>query len=503
MTTNHSHVRPTYGSAQKEVAFADFLTRYPTFSQTKILDDLRATDYGRLDRENHIYLDYTGGGLYADSQITAHMEMLRKGVFGNPHSHNPTSSAMTELVERARAYVLHYFNADPAEYTVIFTANASNALKLVGEAYPFGPGGHYALCADDHNSVNGIREFAKAKGARVSYLPITGTDLRLDEAALNAVLSEKNGGTPRLLAFPAQSNFSGVKHPLGLIEKARALGWDVLLDAAAFAPTNPLDLSAHRPDFVCLSFYKMFGYPTGVGALIARREALTRLRRPWFAGGTITIASVGGDGHYLVDGEAGFEDGTVNYLTLPAVEIGLRHLDKIGMETIGQRVACLTGWLLDELTALRHSNGQPLVQIHGPQNLMDRGGTLALNLLDPDGGAISSGQVEHLAAKARISLRTGCFCNPGCGETTYAIPRDLMRTFFVGGEGLYFNQLVEIMQERHNISVSAIRVSVGLATNFADVYRLLAFFARFRDRSCADIGEIDVMPQAGYERDAA
>ncbi len=69
--------------------------------------------------------------------------------------------------------------------------------------------------------------------------------------------------------------------------------------------------------------------------------------------------------------------------------------------------------------------------------------------------------------------------------------------------GLYFNQLVEIMQDRYQISISAIRVSVGLATNFTDVYRLLAFFACFRDRSCADIGEIDPLPQVGYERDAA
>lgn len=503
MSTDHSFVRPTYAPAQKNMARADFLTRYPTFSQTKILDDLRATDYARLDRTDQVYLDYTGGGLYADSQITAHMDLLRTGVFGNPHSHNPTSTAMTELVESARAAVLTYFNADPAEYTAIFTANASAALKLVGEAYPFTPGGHYALCADDHNSVNGIREFAKAKGARVSYLPVAGAELRLDEEALSAVLFEENSGPARLLAFPAQSNFSGVKHPLGLIDRAHAQGWDVLLDAAAFAPTNRLDLSAHRPDFVCLSFYKMFGYPTGVGALIARRSALARLRRPWFAGGTITIASVGGDGHFLMDGEAGFEDGTVNYLSLPAVEIGLRHLAKVGIDTVTTRVAALTGWLLDELAALRHSNGQPLVKIHGPQTLVDRGGTIALNMLDPEGGAISSGQVEHLAAKAHISLRTGCFCNPGCGETTYAIPGHLMRSFFVGDEGLYFNQLVEIMQDRYNISVSAIRVSVGLATNFTDVYRLLAFFACFRDRSCADIGEIDPLPQVGYERDAA
>src|SRR5262249_30279832 len=146
----------------------------------------------------------------------------------------------------------------------------------------------------------------------------------------------------------------------------QAKGWDVLLDCAAFVPTNRLDLRQYQPDFLSLSFYKICGYPTGVGCLLARKTALAKLHRPWFAGGTITIASVQGEGwHYLIPGGAGFEDGTVNYLMLPAVEIGLRHIAAIGMEMIHERVACLTGWLLDHMVALYHSNGAPVVRIYG------------------------------------------------------------------------------------------------------------------------------------------
>ena len=99
--------------------------------------------------------------------------------------------------------------------------------------------------------------------------------------------------------------------------------------AAAFTPTNRLDLGRWRPDFVVLSFYKIFGYPTGVGCLLARKPALAKLHRPWFAGGTITVASVQGDKHYLAEGEPAFEDGTLDYLALPAVEIGLRHIESL------------------------------------------------------------------------------------------------------------------------------------------------------------------------------
>ena len=88
----------------------------------------------------------------------------------------------------------------------------------------------------------------------------------------------------------------------------------MLLDAAAFVPTNRLDLEAVQPDFVIVSFYKMFGYPTGVGCLLARHDALARLARPWFAGGTVNFATVQARAHLLSPGEAGFEDGTLNYL---------------------------------------------------------------------------------------------------------------------------------------------------------------------------------------------
>ena len=121
-----------------------------------------------------------------------------------------------------------------------------------------------------------------------------------------------------------------------------------------------------RPAFVVASFYKVFGYPTGVGCLLARRDRLGVLRRPWFAGGTVTIASVGADSHYLHDGAAGFEDGTVDYLSLPAVTIGLAHVEAVGRDAIHQRVAILTGWLLEQLATLRHRDGTPVVTVLGP-----------------------------------------------------------------------------------------------------------------------------------------
>jgi selenocysteine lyase/cysteine desulfurase len=407
------------------------------------------------------------------------MSLLREHAFGNPHSQNPTSTAMTELVEQARNVVLDFFHAPKGEYEAIFTSNATGALRLVGEAYPFRPADRFLLTFDNHNSVNGIREFARARGAETSYVPSVAPDLRVDETLLRRYLSEVGGAHHNLFAFPAQSNFSGVQHPLEWIEQAHAHGWDVLLDAAAFVPTNRLDLSRWRPDFVALSFYKMFGWPTGVGALIARRDALGRLERPWFSGGTVVAAFVQRDWHDSAPGAAHFEDGTVDFLNLPAVEIGLRFLERIGIEAIHDHVRALAGRLLESLGSLRHSNGAPASSVYGPPGLDGRGATIAFNFLHPDGRIVDERYVDRVARRHGISLRTGCFCNPGAGEVAFTISRETL----VGGEFDHGMTLDDYVHAIGLPSGGAIRASLGVPSNEADLARFAEFARSFVDLS--------------------
>ena len=466
------------------VAQAKFEIDYPAYASTSRIDDLRSTEYARLDRDGHVFLDYTAGGMYADSQIRDHAELLTGNVYGNPHSTNAASVAVTDLIERARASVLEFFNASPDEYFVCFTQNASGALRLVGEAYPFTPAGHYLLTFDNHNSVNGIREFARAKGTQVTYAPVMPPDMRIDENRLAAYLDDTSAAPCNLFAYPAQSNFSGVQHSLEWIARAQDRGWDVLLDAAAFVPTNRLDLGRWHPDYVPISFYKIFGYPTGVGALIARKDALHKLHRPWFAGGTITVASVQGDRFYLQDGAEGFEDGTLDYLSLPAVEIGLRHIERVGLDLIHTRVHCLDEWLIRELVSLHHANGRPIVRIYGPADAVDRGATVALNLYDPDGHFLDHRSVEARANQMGISLRTGCFCNPGGGELALGISAEELTSCFAGArDRLALDEFRRCIDDK---STGAVRVSLGIVSTFEDVYRFVEFVRGFADKTAAE-----------------
>ncbi len=466
-------------SSQSDQAFREFKLAHPLYGDTQSLDMLRTREFSRLDESGHVYLDYTGGGLYASSQLDQHLDILKHGIFGNPHSNNPSSLAITRLDQQARESVLKYFNASPQEYVVIFTQNASGALKLVGESYPFSADSRYLLTFDNHNAANGIREFARSKGASITYVPVDAPELRINAETLKQHLEKPTKGH-NLFVFPAQSNFSGVQHPLEWIQRAQSLGWDVLVDAAAFVPSNRLDLSTWHPDFVPLSFYKMFGYPTGVGCLIARKLALKKLHRPWFSGGTIKVVSVQGDSYYLADGETGFEDGTINYLNLPAVAIGLKFLSEAGIDKIHERVVSLSAWLLENLTAIRHKNGTPVVEVYGPHDTKMRGGTIAMNFHDPTGKVFNFHEIEESAGRFNISLRTGCFCNPGAGEIAFGLTKSDMSDCFENEERASFEQCIIASKGK---TAGAVRVSLGIASNFSDLYRFLEYCRTFVDKT--------------------
>jgi selenocysteine lyase/cysteine desulfurase len=437
-----------------------------------LLAELRRREFSRLDRERLAYLDYTGSALYADCQLRSHRALLTNGVFGNPHADSDPSRASTSTIEKARGLVLRFLDADPSRYTVCFTTNASAAIKLVAESYPFDQRGALVLSADNHNSINGIRQYARRAGASVSYVSLT-SDLRLADAGLVLSAASATADGAKLFAYPAQSNFTGVHHPLGLIDDAHRLGFDVMLDAAAFTPSNPLSLRRHSADFVALSFYKIFGYPTGVGALVVRNEALRKLRRPWFAGGTVDFASVQNEIHQLKDDANAFEDGTPDFLNIAALPSGFALLDQIGMDRLHDHVVRLTSRFLAGLRAMTHSDGAAASCVYGPLDTDERGGTVAFNVLSSDGRSIPYAVVERRARDAGVAIRGGCFCNPGAAEHAFGFDAARARACLgsASTQGFTVDRFAECLGA--DTPVGAIRASFGLANNDRDVDRAL------------------------------
>lgn len=355
------------------------------------IDGLREREFARLDATGTAYLDSTGAALYPESIVRHDMARLTSGVFGNPHSESAASRTSTDAMNTARALTLQLFDADPADYEVVFTANASSAIRILAEAFPFRPGSRLVMTADNHNSVNGLRVAARRRGAAVEYVPLDSELRSLDPAPLLSPAS-----APSLFAYPAQSNFSGVRHPPEWVTEAQHRGYQVLLDAAAYAGTSSLTLTEVPADFVAISYYKLFGYPTGVGALIVRREALSMLKRRFFAGGTVQFVSVQNRIARPRRGAEAFEDGTPSFLSMPALGDGLRWFQDLGMGPIERHVSNLTNEMIDRFTALGAR-----VLIYGPRSAHARGGTMAFNL--QRGGAAWPSAAAASAIPARWS----------------------------------------------------------------------------------------------------
>ena len=110
---------------------------------------------------------------------------------------------------------------------------------------------------------------------------------------------------------------------------------------------------------------------------------------------------------------------------------------------------------------------------------------------DPDGRPVDDRRIEELANVVGISLRTGCFCNPGAGEIAHHLGAEQMRQWFAREEAVSFLELREQLLAQYDLLVAAVRVSVGVATNFTDVFRFMCFMQGFVDRTVADIGDVE------------
>jgi selenocysteine lyase/cysteine desulfurase len=427
------------------------------------LASLRAREFGRLDATACTYLDYAGAALYPRRLVLRDAQRLAKRVMGNPHSESEPSRASTIAIDVARTLTLQLLDADPHRYDVVFTANASGALRIVAESFPFQSGARFVLTTDNHNSVNGIRIRASRRGATVVYTPL--------EEELRAIDPDPwltARARPSLFAFPAQSNFSGVRHPLEWVQMAQARGYRVLLDAAAYMPTSRLSLAETPADFVALSFYKMFGYPTGVGALIVRRDALPLLRRSYFGGGTVQFVSVSNRRARLLPGVAAYEDGTAHFLAMPALCDGLRWFAGIGTERIGDHVERLTERLLARLIDL----GDRVV-LYGPRDMAARGGTVTFNITQA-GRIVDYERVEQAARARGIAIRGGCFCNPGAAEHAFGFDPTRTRRCLKGRFSVHrFRRCLG------DAPVGALRASIGLPTSVSDIDRLVDLVAGF------------------------
>ena len=348
-----------------------------------------------------------------------------------------------------------------------------------------------------------------------------------------------------LCSFPAECNFSGEQFSLDWIEYIQQHGrpkpscssststtedpsgkgqnerWCVLLDAAKYAATNPLNLSQVSPDFVIISFYKLFGLPTGIGALFVykgkkSKEDLTshmQRHKSYFGGGTVQcVLPDNASMHVPVASFSHqFQDGTSNFLSICSLKFGLDLLERYTMEAIKVHVQTLTQECLVQLRGLHYrcspgsTTKRPLVRVYGHDDhhqVHSRSGSgvsrccrcsssssssiVTFNLLAPPdddddddddddatttSGVIGFHLVSELAAVSNISFRTGCFCNPGACQYYLGLSNDQVMHHF-RDKGHRCGDHMDVIDGQ---ALGAIRISFGYMSLRRDIQTLVDF----------------------------
>lgn len=425
----------------------------------EVFEELRRTQFPQLP-EGTVYLDWTGAAIPPARLIQEHAETLLTVPLGNTHSSHLLSANAMERETQARAAILAWFNADPDEYEVIFTSGATAAIMLMNH-YKW-LGGELLLTADNHNSMNGLRELARLGGAQMRYSPINH-DLTLNMEMTEQMLQHPRSSGHRLFGMPAKSNYSGTVHSLELVDLAVELGWDVMLDAAAFVSNDRLDLSRHRPHFVPMSFYKMFGYPTGIGCLLIRKDAYKHMYKRWFAGGSILLVSVMRDFHAPEPlGYARFEDGSINFAQIPAVLNGLRFLGEL--PPIKPYVVGLADMLREELLQLNVNGNHVLVHSIPGNDVV----TFSVVV---DGKVVPAWFFEEKAVEQQLYTRTGCFCDPGANECAFGYDTEVFDRLWndaIRPDEITVEQLGDYSDGK---PIGAVRASLGYVNVQDDVGR--------------------------------
>ncbi|KAH6650142.1 pyridoxal phosphate-dependent transferase [Chaetomium tenue] len=498
---------------------------------SKPVELIRQEEYPHMNQGT--YLDHSGATIPALSTLHRTTTLLTTHLYGNPHSANAPAARSGAAVDTVRRAALHFLGADPNHFDLVFVANATAGIKLVGEALRdlgglalgLGSGGvvggggkgggfWYGYHAEAHTSLVGVRELTGGGG----HYCFGGGDAEVERWLDGELLGYGAGAggdaemgrasSLGLVAWPGQSNLTGRRLPVtewarrvrGLARRGRGDTYS-LMDAAALAMTSGLgevfaDPEA-APDFVCVSFYKIFGFPD-LGGLVVRKESghILALRK-YFGGGTVSIVStVGGAWHIskgLEGGAAatageehgtalheGLEDGTLPFHSIMALGEAIDvHAELYGsMDNISTHTTALMRRMYVGMRGLQYGNGQPLCKIYegedGGQAFGDarlQGATVAFNVFRADGGYESYATVERLANDRGVYVRSGGICCPGGLFTALQYePWQLHRARSAGhhcgpdGIGLI-----------NELPTGVVRASLGAMSTVHDVDRFLSF----------------------------
>ena len=302
------------------------------------------------------------------------------------------SQEATDAYEAARKKIQKHFNAAQS-HEIIFTSGTTHSINIVSNGYAelLKKGDQLIVSALEHHSnIVPWQMLCEKTGAELKVIPMNEDGVLIMEA-YEKLLSDKT----KLVFVNHVSNALGTVNPIKeIIDKAHAVGAQVLIDGAQSAPHIQADVQALDVDYYVTSAHKLCG-PTGVGMLYGKQSALKRL--PPYQGGGEMIAEVTFEKTTYADLPHKFEAGTPNIAGGIAVGAALDYINNIGMDQIAAYEEELLNYATDLLKKI------PGLKIYGiaPQKT-------AVVSFNVEG--IHPYDIGSILDKLGIAVRTGHHC---------------------------------------------------------------------------------------------
>ena len=343
------------------------------------------------DGQRLIYLDSGATSQKPNSVIEAESDFYRHSNAAVHRGAHQLAEEATDAYENSRSIVAEFIGAKSDQ--IVFTKSATESINLVAYALTSKlKSGDRIVVSEMEHHANLIpwQELAKRTGAELAWFEVTA-DGRLDLSNIDSIIT----GNTAIVAITHQSNVLGTINPtLEIVNRAKEVGAQVLLDACQSVPHMPVDVNKLGIDYLAYSGHKALG-PTGVGVLWGRDlEALP----PFLFGGSM-IENVTMTDATWAPAPKKFEAGVPNMAQAVGLGAALQYLSKIGLKTIHDHEQYLTKALLAGLSDIKGLN------VFGPLNLVDRGGTVSFTL---DG--IHPHDLGQFLDSKGIAVRTGHHC---------------------------------------------------------------------------------------------
>jgi len=336
-----------------------------------------------------VYLDNACTSLKPADVIEAEMGYYRElGACGGRSSHR-LSRKTDDMIEEARRAVASFVGGEPEG--LVWVKNTTEALNLVANAFDFSRKRKVVTSVMEHHAV--LLPFMKLRDEGRITLEMVPCDAQ-GEVSMEAWEGTVDGETA-LVVTNSCTNSTGramdIRHLASLAHDNGAL---LCVDGAQGVPHHRTDMKKDGYDFLCFSGHKMLG-PTGIGAMVTRKEHLKKLKEFIVGGGTVSTVTCG-QANYMND-HSRFEAGIQHYAGMAGFSAACFYLKSLGMENVEMHEKELAAALLKGLTDCGAT-------VYGPDTA-DKSAIYSFNLRNA-----KAHDVALMLDKMDVAVRSGFFC---------------------------------------------------------------------------------------------